>query len=222
MCLVSFIAPACEAGIPFVHSPAWEAGLRIDLCRIAFLHFYHRKLTLNLSQRIIDRAVRLLVTVLAPVDALVNQFKNRRELLIDSMTATLSSGAAYSYTDLCIAYESFLLTGTIRFEKNGTFGFAFDYNGRTDKYKTITLDPAGDKLSLAFNEGDTLITETAAPIEPGKDYTFTSVQEGSVGILCLDGIASLTVRLYGVSGRPVRLFVENNTVTISNLKQYTR
>jgi hypothetical protein len=159
---------------------------------------------------------------LAPVDALVNQFKNRRELLIDSMTATLSSGAAYSYTDLCIAYESFLLTGTIRFEKNGTFGFAFDYNGRTDKYKTITLDPAGDKLSLAFNEGDTLITETAAPIEPGKDYTFTYVQEGSVGILCLDGIASLTVRLYGVSGRPVRLFVENNTVTISNLKQYTR
>lgn len=159
---------------------------------------------------------------LAPVDALVNQFKNRRELLIDSMTATLSSGAAYSYTDLCIAYESYLLTGTIRFEKNGTFGFAFDYNGRTDKYKTITLDPAGDKLSLAFNEGDTLITETAAPIEPGKDYTFTYVQEGSVGILCLDGIASLTVRLYGVSGRPVRLFVENNTVTISNLKQYTR
>ena len=52
--------------------------------------------------------------------SVVNQFKNRRELLIDSMTATLSSGAAYSYTDLCIAYESYLLTGTIRFEKNGT------------------------------------------------------------------------------------------------------
>ena len=134
----------------------------------------------------------------------------------------LSISSLFLYTELCTAYESFLLTGTIRFEKNGTFGLAFDYNGRTDKYKTITLDPAGDKLSLQFNEGDTLITETAAPIEPNKDYTFTYVQEGSVGIFTLDGIASLTVRLYGVSGKPIRLFTENNTVTISDLKQYTR
>lgn len=159
---------------------------------------------------------------LAPVDALVDQFTQRRQLLIDGMTAELSSGSAYSYLDLCTAYESFLLTGTIRFEKNGTFGLAFDYNGRTDKYKTITLDPNGDVLALQFNEGSTLITETPADIEPGKDYTFTYVQEGSVGIFCLDGIASLTVRLYGVSGKPVRLFTENNTVTISDLKQYTR
>ena len=159
---------------------------------------------------------------LAPVDALINQFTQRRQLLVDTMTVSLSSGSAYSYTELCTAYESFLLTGTIRFEKNGTFGLAFDYNGRTDKYKTITLDPAGDKLSLQFNEGETLITETAAPIEPNKDYTFTYVQEGSVGIFTLDGIASLTVRLYGVSGKPIRLFTENNTVTISDLKQYTR
>ena len=159
---------------------------------------------------------------IAPVESLLEQYKNRRELAFDGMEVTLASGAAYSYTELCTAYESFVLTGSIRFEKNGSFGFAFDYNGRTDKYKTITLNPADDKLSLAFNEGDTLITETAAPIEPGREYTFTYVQEGSVGIFCLDGIASLTVRLYGVSGRPVRLFVENNTVTISNLKQYTR
>ena len=114
------------------------------------------------------------------------------------------------------------VTPELRFEKNGTFGLAFDYNGRTDKYKTITLDPSGDTLALQFNEGSTLITETPAEIEPGKDYTFTYVQEGSVGIFTLDGIASLTVRLYGVSGKPVRLFTENNTVTVSDLKQYTR
>ena len=171
-------------------------------------------------QKIVQNADGTLT--LAPVDALVNQFTQRRQLLIDGMTAELASGSAYSYLDLCTAYESFLLTGTIRFEKNGTFGLAFDYNGRTDKYKTITLDPSGDKLSLQFNEGSTLITETPAAIEPGKDYTFTYVQEGSVGIFTLDGIASLTVRLYGVSGKPVRLFTENNTVTISDLKQYTR
>ena len=34
--------------------------------------------------------------------------------------------------------------------------------------------------------------------------------------------ASLTVRVYGVSGKPVRLYVENNTVSFSGLREYTR
>jgi hypothetical protein len=60
------------------------------------------------------------------------QYKNRRELAFDGMSVSISSGSAYSYTELCTAYESFVLSGTIRFEKNGTFGLAFDYNGRAD------------------------------------------------------------------------------------------
>ena len=43
-----------------------------------------------------------------------------------------------------------------------------------------------------------------------------------MGVFYVDGLAALTVRLYGVTGRPVRLFAENNTVTLSNLKLYTR
>ena len=43
-----------------------------------------------------------------------------------------------------------------------------------------------------------------------------------MGIFYLDGEASLTVRLYGVSGKPVRLYAENNTVTFSELREYTR
>ena len=84
------------------------------------------------------------------------------------------------------------------------------------------LDPAKGTLSLQFNEGSTLITETAVQLEAGKEYTFTYIQEGSVGVFYLDGLAALTVRLYGVSGKPVKLFAENNTVTFSALKQYTR
>ena len=115
-----------------------------------------------------------------------------------------------------------MLTGRIRFEKSGTFGLAFDYNGRADKYKFITFDPAAGTLSLQFNEGNTPITETAVRLEAGKDYAFTYIQEGSVGIFYLDGLAALTVRLYGVAGRPVRLFAENNSVAVSDLRQYTR
>ena len=119
------------------------------------------------------------------------------------------------------AYESYVLTGTLKFEKTGSFGLAFDYNGRQEKYKTIVLDPAKGTLSLQFNEGSTLITETAVQLEAGKEYTFTYLQEGSVGIFWLED-ASLTVRLYGVSGKPVRLYAENNTVTFSDLREYTR
>lgn len=160
--------------------------------------------------------------VLAPVDAIVNQYTARRQLLVDGMTATVEAGSAYSYLDLATVYESYLLTGTITFEKKGSFGLAFDYNGRQDKYKTVVLDPAKGTLSLQFNEGSIVITETPASIEAGKTYSFIYVQEGSIGIFYLDGIAALTVRLYGASGKPVRLFAENNKVTVSDLKQYTR
>ena len=119
---------------------------------------------------------------LAPVDAILTQFTARRELLIDTMETELAAGSAYNFADLYTAYEGYCLTGKLRFEKKGTFGLAFDYNGRDDKYKLITLSPSAGTLSLSFNKGTTPITETAAPIEAGKDYTFTFVQEGSVGI----------------------------------------
>ena len=67
-----------------------------------------------------------------------------------------------------------------------------------------------------------MITETAAVLEAGKEYSFTYIQEGSVGIFWLGEDASLTVRLYGVSGKPIRLFAENNTITFSDLREYTR
>ena len=67
----------------------------------------------------------------------------------------------------------------------------------------------------------TPIAETEIHLEPGKDYAFTYVQEGSVGVFYIDGMAALTVRLYGVSGKPVRLFAQNNSVTFSALEQYS-
>ncbi|MBP5295637.1 MAG: DUF4975 domain-containing protein [Lachnospiraceae bacterium] len=159
---------------------------------------------------------------LTPVDELLDQYKDRRQLLVDGMTLSVEAGSSYNYTELCTAYESFVLSGKISFEKNGSFGFAFDYNGRTEKYKTITIDPKDDQILLQFNEGDTTITQTAAVTDPGKTYEFTYIQDGSVGIFYLDGLASLTVRLYGVSGKPIRLFAENNSVTLSELKLYTK
>ena len=132
------------------------------------------------------------------------------------------AGARYNYTEVFNAYESFLLKGKFTYTGKGTFGLAFDYNGQTEKYKMISIDPANQAIQLLFNEGSTLITETAAGLQEGQEYSFTYLQEGSVGIFWLDDIASLTVRLYGVSGKDIRLFAENNTVSFTELREYTR
>jgi len=58
-------------------------------------------------------------------------------------------------------------------------------------------------------------------LEAGKEYAFTYLQEGSVGMFWLED-ASLTVRVYGVSGKPIRLYAETNTVTFTDLREYTK
>ena len=160
--------------------------------------------------------------VLVPVGSIRDQFAKRRELRIKTDSQKVEAGARYNYVEAFTSYESFMLTGKFSYTGSGDFGLAFDYNGQAGKYKLVTLSPAKQKLQLQFNEGDTLITETPAALEAGREYTFTYIQEGSVGIFYLDGEASLTVRLYGVSGKSVRLYAENNTVNYTDLREYTR
>ena len=160
--------------------------------------------------------------ILDPVDSIQDSFSVRRALAVDASHIYLESGSRYSYTDAFTCYESFMLTGDFIFTGEGTFGLSFDYNGRADKNKLIVLNPAADTISLVFNEGSTPITETAAILEPGESYSFTYIQDGSVGIFYLDGQASLTVRLYGVSGKTIQLFAENNAISFTSLREYTR
>ena len=160
--------------------------------------------------------------VLAPVDSLVEQFDERRPLLVDGSHVFQNAGSRYSYSDVFTCYESYLLTGEFRYTGNGSFGLAFDFNGKENKYKMISISPSENKLQLLFNEGDTLIAENRIELEKGKTYSFTYIQEGSVGVFYLDGIAALTVRIYGASGKPVMLFAENNGVVFTSLRQYTR
>jgi hypothetical protein len=93
--------------------------------------------------------------------------------------------------------------------------------GQDAKKKLISVSPADGTVSLRFNDGSTLITETAVSLTPGETYTFTYIQEGSVGTLYIDGLAALTVRIYGASGKTIRLFAENNSVQFTQLREYT-
>ncbi len=159
---------------------------------------------------------------LVPVDAVADQFTVRRELKTDDAHITADSGSLYSYFDAFTCYESFKLTGEFTYTGSGSFGFAFDYNNRQDKYKTIVISPSEQKVQFTLNEGKTLIAENAAELEAGKTYNFTYIQEGSVGVFYIDGMTALSVRVYGVSGKTVRIFAENNTAVFTSLRQYTK
>jgi sucrose-6-phosphate hydrolase SacC (GH32 family) len=159
--------------------------------------------------------------VLAPVDAVQEQFAVRRALQIEDAHLVIESGSLYSYADVFTCHERFMLTGEFTFSGSGSFGLAFDYNGKAEKYKLISVSPSENKLALYFNEGETLIAEKEISLEPGEDYSFTYIQEGSVGVFYIDDVAALTVRIYGASGKPIMLFAENNTVAFTSLRQYT-
>lgn len=160
--------------------------------------------------------------VLAPVEAVANGFTVRRALSVEGPHLFVDAGDTYVYTDVFTCYESFLLSGEFRYDKEGTFGLSFDFDGDPELNKFITINPAENMLQLWFNEGTTLIAETAVDLQPGEMYSFTYMQEGSVGIFYIDGMASLTVRLYGASGKPVQMFAENNSVLFTSLRQYAR
>lgn len=160
---------------------------------------------------------------LDPVDSIAELFSVRRALQVEGEThAFVEAGSAYNYVDAFTCYESYMITGEFTFTGTGSFGLSFDYNGRADKNKLIAISPSGGTLSLQFNEGSTPITETAVELEAGETYSFTYIQEGSVGIFYIDGLVSLTVRIYGASGKTIQIFSENNAVLFTSLRQYTR
>ncbi len=159
--------------------------------------------------------------VLAPPQSITDTFTVARPLHVSGTECSVEAGSRYSYTEAFTAYERFLITGKFTCTGNGSFGLAFDYNGREDKYKLISLDPDADTMTLSFNEGNTPIAESAVVLDPNQTYSFTYLQDGSVGVFYIDGTAALTVRLYGVSGKAIRLFAENNSVTFTDLTEYT-
>ncbi len=169
-------------------------------------------------QKLVQREDKSLA--LAPVDAIVESFSVQDPEVTE--TVSLSAEGTEASEDVFTCEESFLLSGSFQYTGEGSFGLSFDYNGDEAKTKRIVISPADEKLQLSFNSGDTLITETAAALTPGEEYTFTYIQEGSVGIFYIDDVAALTVRIYGATGKPVRLFAENNQVEFKSLKEFTR
>lgn len=158
--------------------------------------------------------------ILKPVQEVEDVFKTERDLLIEDNHLYLDAGTLISYGDVFRAYEKFKIKGEFIFSGEGSFGLSFDYNGDPAKNKFISICPKDELIKLNFNEGKTTITEVKTNIQANKLYEFIYIQEGSVGTFYLDDVA-ITVRLYGVTGKPIQFFTENNQVELYSLRQYT-
>lgn len=159
--------------------------------------------------------------ILAPVDSVAAQFAAEQPLSLEDENATIEAESGFSYADAFTCYESFLISGEFECSEGGSFGLSFDYDGDPGTNKLISISPAENKLQLLFNEGSTLVAETETNLTPGETYAFTYIQEGSVGIFYLNDMASLTVRIYGATGKPIQLFANGCSVHFSSLHQYT-
>ena len=120
-----------------------------------------------------------------------------------------------SFTDTVSATETFKVTGSFIFRDAGTFGMAME-----DKY--ISIDPEAGLLQLGFAEGKLPIAETAVELKDGETYSFTYMQDGSAGLFCIDGIGTLTVRIYGTCGKKIRFWSENSQMEWKDLAFSTR
>ncbi len=171
-------------------------------------------------QKLVQRADKSLA--LLPVDSVADSYSVRRALPLNASHLYLTAGNEAVYTDAFTCYESFKLTGSFTFTGTGNFGLSFDFMNQDNKKKLIVINPKDGTLSLAFNEGRTPITETAVSLTPGETYSFTYIQEGSVGTFYIDDLAALTVRIYGATGKPIQFFAEKNTVQFTSLREYTK
>lgn len=157
---------------------------------------------------------------LAPVDAVVEQHQHLEPLLLADDSLKLSAGEMYKEQEVFTVRESFRLSGRFSYEGAGCFGLAFAF-GSAEEDKRIEIDPSAQMLRFTFGRGAVTMAEVPIAITDRRDYSFTYVQEGSLGTFYIDEAAALTVRVYGILGNPIRLFASGNEVSFTCLREYT-
>ena len=160
--------------------------------------------------------------ILEMPEAYEEEFTKPMPLSPEASELTLASEGERKYEQICLTPESFLLKGSFCFEEGGSFGFGFDYDEGEDDYKLVSISPQEQSLSLLFRGGRAVPASEGAELAAGEEYRFTYIQEDSVGIFYLDDITAFTVRLYGVTDKPLFLFAEDVMVSFSDLEMYTR
>ncbi len=154
---------------------------------------------------------------LMPVDAALERFRTSAPLVCGE-NVTVRGGNARAYQPALRVRGSFMIKGTFRFDGRGSFGLAFDADGEPGGAR-LSIDHAANKIKLTH--GRKTVAEVAAPLEPGREYDFSYLQEGTLGLFTVNAAASLTLRVPSAEGLKLSLFARAGTAAFSNLQAMT-
>jgi len=149
--------------------------------------------------------------------SVLSSFTNEEKTLLKSSKTLLNAKKDNAKKSLCIASDKFLLKGEFSFFERGSFGlhFACEDEGQS---KLILIDSQKDMISLLADDGETLLTYADAELKTKQSYSFTYFQEGSCFVFCIDGVTSLTGRVYNSVGSLLSLFAsKGSAVKFENL-----
>ena len=155
---------------------------------------------------------------LMPVDAVLERFQTPMPLSC-GQNVTVRSGNARAYVPAFACHGSFMIKGKFRFDGNGSFGLAFDATGEPGDTAHLSVDPAAGRIRLT--RGRKTVAEISADLDTGRDYAFSYIQEGTLGLFTVDAAASLTVRVPSAEYLTLRLFARAGTAVFSNLHALT-
>ena len=155
------------------------------------------------------------ITLTAP-DSLQRYFGYENDL--DRAEIDVSVGNRYAAD----SYESYLLKGEFRYTGAKPFGILLGYGDDAAAYRYVGYDPAAKTLGYRLPGKTVNECEYRMDLEENTEYSFTYIQEGSVGALYIDGVGALSFRTYGTSNKKVAFFSEGAQFRVGGLSQWIR
>ena len=110
------------------------------------------------------------------------------------------------------------MSGKFIFNGDGDFGLIL---GNTS-YRRICYSPLEGALQFFVPKTNGVVAEYKCVLESGKQYSFTYIMEGSVGIFYIDGHAALSVRIYGANNEKIGFYSNKNAATFTDVKMFLR
>ncbi len=142
-----------------------------------------------------------------------------QDSLLSSESVTFAANQN-ARTKLAEGKESYMITGDFTYTGENKFGILLGYNDNYQRY--ISYYPREKKLAFSLKTRFTTEAEVPAELIEGQKYSFVYVQEGSVGIFYIKGVAGLSFRVYGINNKRIALYSDGSAVDFENLKYFLR
>ncbi|MDO7874488.1 DUF4975 domain-containing protein [Hymenobacter sp. ASUV-10] len=145
----------------------------------------------------------------------------------DSNTWVLAgpaSGGPASVLFKPINQTRFKLSATVSYtDATKDFGFALGACDATNQFYSLRFVPSQNRFSFdrtnrnSLNAGTSPVADVPFRMQPNTNYTVDIVEENSVVVVYVNGVAALSSRIYKAPRTSWGIFADNSTATFKNL-----